>query len=198
LKKAVFIFLIFCVSYSRAQKDTLPYNKKREIIFDNKRYRVYNNYLTFGAGKAYADIRKIDQSVINVDFQFHLQKENFQMGFLMSGDEFLRNTNLSAHVCYGMRWEKTMFNWAAFVGPSYSYFVTGEVDTAGYLIVTRNTELGGYICLQGVYKIKYDVGLGLQVYADINPKQKIVGASIICFFSGAYRGERRGYRPKKK
>ncbi len=116
----------------------------------------------------------------------------------MSGDEFLKNTNLSAHICYGLRWEKNFFNWAAFAGPSFSYFLTGEVDTAGTLTVTRNNEVGGYICLQGVYKIKYDVGLGLQLYADINAKQKMVGMSVICFFSSAYRGERRGYKPKKK
>ena len=197
LKKAVFIFLTFCISYCWAQKDTLPFNKKKEIIFDNKRYRVYNNYLTFGGGKAYSDIRRIDQSVLNVDFQFHLQKEYFQVGFFMSGDEFLRNTNISGHVCYGLR-RKNLFNWAAFVGPSYSYFVTGTTDSNGVFIVRSHSPIGGYICLQGVYKIKYDVGLGLELFADISDQQKMAGLRVICYFSGAYRGEKRGYKGKKK
>lgn len=198
LKRALLILLTFCVFVVRAQKDTLPYNKKQETVFDDKRYRVWNNYLTFGAGKAYSDIRSIDQSVINVDFQFHLQKQYFQTGFFMSGDRFLRNTNIAGHVCYGFRKEKTLFNWAAYIGPSYSYFVTGKSDTAGNFIVTTHSKIGGYLCLQGVYKFKYDVGLGLELFADVSSEQKIAGLRVICYFSGAYRGERRGYKPKKK
>ncbi len=198
MKKVIIIFLTFCFSYSIAQKDTLPYNRKKEIIYDGKRYRVYNSYLTFGAGKAYSDIRKDLQSALNVDFQFHLQKEYFQAGFFMSGDEFLRNTNIQGHLCYGYRYEKNLFNLAGFVGPSYSYFVVGSTDTSGIFKVTSNTALGGYICLQGVYKVKYDVGLGIELFADITALQRMVGARVICYFSGAYRGEKRGYKPKKK
>ena len=198
MKKAVIIFLFFSFSYCLAQKDTLPFNRKEEIIYDGKRYRKYNDYLTFGAGKAFSDIRKIEQSCLNVDFQFHLTKQYFQLGFFMSGDRFLRNTNVQGHVCYGYRLERELFNFAAFVGPSYSYFVTGTTDTAGVLKVTSHETFGGYICVQGVYKIKYDVGLGLELFADISDKQKMVGARVICYFSGAYRGEKRGYKPKKK
>jgi hypothetical protein len=197
LKKSIIIFLTFCFSYCLAQKDTLPYNRKKEIVFDGKRYRVYNSYLTFGAGKAYSDIRTDLQSVLNVDFQFHLQKEYFQAGFFMSGDQFLRNTNVQGHLCYGYRYEKNLFNLAGFVGPSYSYFVTGSTDTSGIFKVTSNTALGGYICLQAVYKVKYDVGLGIELFADITALQRMAGARIICYFSGAYRGEKRGYKPKK-
>lgn len=198
LKNALLIFLTFCFTWSLAQKDTLPFNRKKEIIYDGKRYRVYNDYLTFGAGKAYSDIRRIDQSCLNADFQFHLTKEYFQLGFFMSGDQFLRNTNLQGHLCYGYRHEKELYNLAVFVGPSYSYFVTGSTDTSGIFHVKSNTTLGGYICLQGVYKIKYDVGLGIELFADISPLQKIAGARLICYFSGAYRGEKKGYKPKKK
>ena len=199
LKKAIAIILTFCISYCVAQKDTLPFNRKKEIVYDGKRYRVYNSYLTFGAGKAYSDIRRNVQSCINADFQFHLTKEYFQMGFFMSGDEFLRNTNLSGHICYGYRYEKPLFNLAAFVGPSYSYFVTATApDTAGIFKVSYNTVIGGYICLQAVYKLKYDIGLGIELFADVSDKQKMAGARVVCYFSGAYRGEKRGYKPKKK
>jgi hypothetical protein len=204
LKNTVLIALIVCISFGKAQKffkiqkDTLPYNKKKEIVFDDKRYRVWNNYLTFGAGKGYSDIRNIDQSVLNVDFQFHLQKQYFQMGFFMSGNRFLRNTDLSGHLCYGFRKEKNYVNWAAYVGPSYSYFVTGVVDTSGYVKVTPHAALGGYLCLQAIYKFKYDVGIGLELFADISDQQKIAGIRLVAYFSGAYRGERRGYKPPKK
>lgn len=196
LKNTLLIFLTFCFAFAAAQKDTLPYDRKKEIVYDGKRYRVYNNYLTFGAGKAYSDIRRIEQSVINADFQFHLTKEYFQVGFFMSGDQFLRNTNLQGHLCYGYRYEKELFNLAGFVGPSYSYFVTGSTDTAGVFHVKSNNTLGGYIALQGVYKIKYDVGIGIELFADISPLQKMAGARIICYFSGAYRGIKKGLKKK--
>ena len=197
MKNALLIILTLCFTYSIAQKDTLPFNRKKEIIYDGKRYRVYNSYLSFGAGLAYSDVRSKEQRCINADFQFHLTKEYFQVGFFMSGDEFLRNTNLQGHICYGKRYEKELFNLAAFVGPSYSYFVTGSTDTSGIFRVRSHETVGGYICLQGVYKIKYDVGIGLELFADISAQQKIAGARVILYFSGAYRGEKRGYKPKK-
>jgi hypothetical protein len=198
LKKWTTIAIVFVFFYGKAQKDTLPYDRKAEIVFDGKRYRVYNNYLTFGAGKAYSDIRKLDQNCINVDFQFHLTKQYFQIGILMSGDEFLKNTNIAGHVCYGWRREKDFYNLAAFAGPSFSYFATGSTDTAGVFTVSYHNALGGYVCLQGVYKIKYDVGIGIELFADISAQQKMVGAKAILYFSGAYRGEKRGFKTKKK
>lgn len=198
LKKGLLIFLTFCFTLSLAQKDTLPFNRKKEIIYDGKRYRVYNDYLTFGAGEAFSDVRSKDQKCINADFQFHLQKEYFQIGFFMSGDQFLRNTNLQGHLCYGLRREKELYNLAAFIGPSYSYFVTGSTDTSGVFRVRSHESVGGYICLQGVYKVKYDVGLGIELFADLSPEQKIGGVRLILYFSGAYRGEKRGYKSKKK
>jgi len=198
LKKVLFIFLILCVSFAVAQKDTLPFNRKKEIIYDGKRYRVYNNYLTFGGGKGYSDIRDKTQSFVNVDFTFHVTKQYLSLGFLMSGDYFLRNKNLSGHICYAYRYEKNKYNLAGFIGPSYSYFVTGTKDSTGlYYNVTSNYALGGYVRLQAVYKVKYDVGLGVELFADISDKQKIFGAGVICYFSGAYRGEKRGYKKKK-
>jgi hypothetical protein len=198
LKNTFLIFLTFCFTFGLAQKDTLPFNRKKEIIYDGKRYRVYNHYLTFGAGEAFSDVRTKRQKCINADFQFHLTKEYFQVGFFMSGDQYLRNTNIQGHVCYGYRYEKELYNLAAFVGPSYSYFVTGSTDTSGVFTVRSHEAVGGYICLQGVYKVKYDVGIGIELFADISAQQKIGGARLILFFSGAYRGEKRGYKPKKK
>jgi hypothetical protein len=197
LKKALLILFFASFYGAVAQKDTLPFNRKKEIIHDGKRYRVYNNYLTFGIGKAYSDIRRLEQNMLNVDFQFHVQKQYFQLGFFMSGDELLKNTNIQGHVCYGLRREKDYINLAAFVGPSYSYFVTGFSDSLGVFHVTRHNVFGGYLCLQGVYKIKYDVGLGIELFADVSVQQTMVGARLICYFSGAYRGEKKGFRAPK-
>lgn len=198
LKKLVIILALFFQLPLFSQKDTLPYNRKEEIIYDSKRYRKYNNYLTFGMGKGYSDVRRLDQSYINVDYQFHLQRQYFQAGLYMSGDDFLRNNNIQGHLCYGYRHEREKYNLAGFIGPSYSYFVTGKTDTAGYTSPVINNIMGGYLCLQAVYKIKYDVGIGVEIFTDISPLQKTVGGRIIIFFSGAYRGIKRGFKTKPK
>jgi hypothetical protein len=208
LKKFIVIFLIFNLGYAEAQvkdtlvrkpgKDTMPYNRKEEILYNGMRFRKYNSYLTFGGSFAYSNVRSYLQKGINVDFQFHLQRQYFQVGFLMSGNEFLSNNNIQGHVCYGLRRERNKTNFAVFLGPSYSYFVTGKNDSTGKnTIAVINNVLGGYLCLQGIYKFKYDVGIGLELFADISPLQTMLGGRLVIYFSGAYRGIKRGVKPKK-
>jgi len=198
LKKVLLIVFIASFSGALAQKDTLPYNRKQEVVYDGKRYRVYNNYLTFGLGKAVSDIRKLDQNGVNLDFQFHLTKQYFQAGFFMTGDELLKNTNVQGHVCFGLRREKQKWNFAGFAGPSFSRFVTGYTDTADVFHVNTHDVIGGYLCLQGVYKIKYDVGLGVELFTDLSKEQKLFGARLILYFSGAYRGEKKSGTFRRK
>lgn len=198
MKKVVFIFFVLLTEFCLAQTDTLPFNRKEEIVFDSKRYRKYNNYLTFGGGLLYSSVRNIDQRVVAADFQFHLQKQYFQLGFLMSGRNFLDNNNLQAHVCFGKRIEKEKMNLALFVGPSYSKFVTAKQDTSGAFFPVVTTGMGGYVCLQAIYKVKYDVGIGIELFGDFTAKQQMGGAKLIVFFSGAYRGVKRGFKTKPK
>jgi hypothetical protein len=197
LKRLFLIVLLLDVYCSVAQKDTLPFNRKEEIVFDAKRYRKWNNYLTIGVGKAYSDIRRIDQAVIGLDFQFHVQRNYFQAGFLMTGDNYLKNSNVAGHLCFGKRIEKNFWNFAGFIGPSYSYFVTGTTDSTGLTYVNYHSEIGGYLAIQAVYKVKYDVGIGLEIFADISQKQKMAGGKVILYFSGAYRGVKKGFHSKK-
>ena len=180
------------------KKDTLPYNRKQEIMFDGKRFRVYNNYLSGGIGAGFSSVRPKLQDLIGIDFQFHLTRQYFQIGFLMSGDQLLSNNNIQGHVGYGIRRENNHFNFAAFVGPSYSYFVTAKADTAGINHPVINKTIGAYICVQGIYKFKYDVGIGIELFADLSPLQQMYGGKIVIYFSSAYRGEKRGYKPNKK
>lgn len=185
-----------CTFTSFAQKDTLPYNKKREVIYDEKRYLKYNNYITFGIGKAYAKIRTTDQNVLNLDFHFHLNKEYFQAGFFMSGDELLANNNLEFHLGYGKRYEKNNINLAAFAGPSYSAFNIRTSDSTGVFKNKHYELVGGYLCLQAVYKIKYDVGLGIELFTSVCREQQLYGARFIIFFSGGYRGPEKAFHLK--
>jgi hypothetical protein len=199
VKKFLFILFVILSEFATAQlwqKDTMPYNRKEELIYDGKRYRKYNNYLTIGGGYLWSSVRNMEQKVLAGDFNFHLQKQYFQIGFLMSGKEFLGNNNLQGHIGIGYRKEKDQSNLAFFVGPSYSTFITTKLDTAGEYFPIINTTMGAYICAQYIYKVKYDVGIGLELFGDFSPKQQMGGVKLIAFFSGAYRGLKRGFRNK--
>lgn len=192
--------MVLCAEFCHAQKDTLPYNRKEEIVYDDKRYRKYNNYITLGGGPLYSSVRSKDQKVVGADFQFHLQRNYFQIGAMMSGNNFLDNNNVQGHVCMGYRIEKEQLNLAFFAGPSLSKFVVGHLDTAGVPYAVVSGGVGGYVCVQAIYKAKYDVGIGAELFGDFTRAQQMGGLKIVIYFSGAYRGAYRGFKkmPKQK
>jgi hypothetical protein len=171
------------------------YDKKEEILFDNKRYRKYNNYLTGGAGYAGSTLRTQVQKVVGADFHFHIRKQYFMAGLLMSGEEFLSNNNVQFHACYGIREEKNLSNITIFAGPSV---FTGVEGTPGISAPTYYQGIGAYFCFEGIIKFKYDIGLGVDVFAELSPKQNLGGLKFIFFFSSAYRGLKGNYNPHVK
>ena len=192
-----FLFVIPFLAWSLgtfAQSEPgTQYDPKEEIIYDGKRYRVHNNWLSAGAGWAVNTHREKDQKNVGLDFNFHIRRQHFQAGAFMSGNDFTPGNNYNFHVGFGFRQERQKFNLAAFAGPSASYFYRPLKDTANYDITTLYNRVGAYVCLQAVYKIKYDVGIGLDVFADYNQVQSIIGTRIILYFSGAYRGLKKGH-----
>lgn len=169
-----------------------PYFRKEEIIADGKRYRKHNNYLTAGPGYMTSSIRKTVQKAVGIDFQFHIRREHFQAGVLMSGEEFLSNNNIQLHLGYGYRREKTSSNLAAFVGPTY---FSGVEGTPGVTAASFYSGFGAYACVQAITKFTYDIGFGLEAFGEISRKQKMAGIKAVFFFSGAYRGLKRNYNP---
>lgn len=171
----------------------IPYVRREEVLYDGKRYRIYNNYLTFGGGFLGSSIRENGQKVIAADYHFHIRKQYFQVGGMISGDEFLSNNNTQVHVCYGLRRERNTTNLAAFIGPS---FFTGVTGTPGITDPSFYNGVGAYFSLQAVSKfISYDIGLGGELFAELSQKQRVFGFKIIIFFSSAYRGIKRNMNP---
>lgn len=167
------------------------YYRKEEIVYDGKLYRVHNNYLIFGGGVLSSNIRDITQRVIGIDFHFPIQKYHFQVGVVMSGDYFTSKNNLQAHLCYGIRKENTKSNIAAFIGPS---LYTGVVaDAAGEPLFYEG--VGAYVCFQVIAKLYYDIGIGAELFGEVNPDQSMVGIKVIAFFSGSYKGPKKNYNP---
>jgi len=196
--KGVFLLLqvmMFAVG-SAQNADTLeakrpPYNRKEEILYQSKRYRVHNNYLTLGGGILGSTLREDMQNAVAADYQFHIRRKHFQVGAMMSGEEFLSNNYVQLHLGYGYRIENYNTNYAAFIGPTYFSGVAGRVGQAedffdGY---------GVYVSVQAVLKFAYDIGLGVEVFGEANYKQNMVGIKLIAFFSGAYRGVKKRVNP---
>lgn len=211
------LLIAICISLSatvaQAQTDTAKvvkkdsvkvYNPKEEIAYDGKRYRVYNNWLTFGGGANYNTKWPKDQKNLAVDYSFHLKQYYFRAGAFMSGNDFTAANSYNFHLGIGARKEHEKYNLSAFIGPSYSYFKRPLSDSTEFglpaILNTVYNRLGGYACVEAIYKIKYDVGLGGQIFCDYNEVQMIYGVRLVVYFSGAYRGIKYGYRkpaPKK-
>jgi hypothetical protein len=172
-----------------------PYFRKEEIIVDGKRYRIHNNYLTFGPGFLSSSIRNNSQRSINIDFQFHIRRQHFQGGLMMCGESFGSNNNVQAHIGYGYRKENRGSNFAFFAGPTY---FTGVEAIEDSILGTRPhiyEGFGVYGCVQAVYKFTYDIGIGIEAYGEYATKQSLYGVRLIVFFSGAYVGQKRNYNP---
>jgi len=193
----IFVFCVFFIDCVFAQSDSISFNIKEEVAFDGKRYRVHNSWLSFGAGPNYNTKWPKDEKNIGADFSFFIKQHYFRLGGFISGTDFTISNNYSIHLCYGLRKETNKYNLSAFVGPSSSYFRRQLSDSTTHNLRTVYNELGAHICLEAIYKIKYDIGLGGQIFCDYNRVQMIYGVRLIAYFSGAYRGIKYGRAPVK-
>lgn len=127
-----------------------------------------------------------------MDFTFPIRRLHFQVGAGMSGDDFGSNNNIQAHVGYGLRRETKSYNLGVFAGPTVFTGVTGDPLVG---LPEFYSGVGGYISGQAVMKFTYDIGIGLEIFAEANYRQVMSGFKIVLFFSGAYRGPKRNYNP---
>lgn len=191
---------ILCISFfglkaqekSFKKADRPPYDRKEEIIYQGKRYRIHNSYLTAGPGFLQSNIRSKLQKTIAMDFQFPIRRHHFQIGVMMSGEEFASNNHIQGHICYGLRAEKNKNNLALYLGPSFATGVEGQVSTGNPIFYNG---FGGYLSIQAVMKISYDIGIGAELFGELSSRQKIIGLKLVAFFSGAYRGPKRNFNP---
>lgn len=154
---------------------------------------MYNNYVTLGGGALFSNIREQNQKTVGADYQFHIRRQYFQVGAMMSGVELFSNNHIQAHACYGLRRENNTTHVAVFLGPS---FFTGVKGIPGQTDPELYEGIGAYISAQAVSKfVAYDIGAGVELFADISAKQNLAGVKLIVFFSSAYRGVKKYYNP---
>jgi len=190
------LFILFSNFIKGQEKDSSDtkrrrYNRKEEIEVENNRYRVHNNYLSLGAGFVESNLRDNTQLTAAADYQFRIRYQKFQIGAMMSGDELFSNNYLQVHAGYGWRKENTKTNFSTYIGPTYFSGVAGKQGQEPDLF----TGFGLYATVQAVIKIKYDIGLGVELFGEVNYKQSYLGVKFVAFFSGAYRGVKKRYNP---
>ncbi|HXU27397.1 MAG TPA: hypothetical protein VN698_09210 [Bacteroidia bacterium] len=162
-------------------KDT--FERKKEIVLQNKRYRIYNNYLSAGVGKCYnSGWGEVDLCTA-FDFNFHAGKKYFQVGGNLVGPALWNNNCIQLHAGWGHRIERCNYQLAAYGGLSFSdgYYLKDSLKI-------KMNSVGVYAALQAFYKLKFDYGIGLSTFVDVNAKQTLVGLKVELFFSGAYKG----------
>lgn len=168
------------------------FDKKKEITYDGKRYRLFNNYLTAGGGRCYNSYIENTNLNIGVDFNYHIKQIYFQSGLFLAGNYFGNYNHVQLHSAIGKRFEMQKFNMAGYLGPSYSFINRLFVDTALNQVYAKVlTPLGLHAAVQFTYKFKYDVGIGISLFGDINNKQSVYGLRLELYFSGAYLGDKK-------
>jgi len=161
------------------------------FVVDNKKFQYYNNWLTIGGGGQQNLSYKRELGFAGgLDFNFHIKKNYFQAGTLLSGERFGSYNNYQLHLGYGKRFEDKDYHFAAFLGVSYS---SGNqvtlIDSTRYIKRAFN-QPGLYIQGDVVKKITYDVGMGASLFIDWNQEQSMIGLRFILYFSGAYTGKK--------
>jgi hypothetical protein len=192
--------VVFFSGLSMLAQDSLKkaypeYFRKEEVIYDGKRYRKYNNYLTLGGGFLSSSLRDDVDRAIGGDFHFHIRRQYFQIGALMSGPQFLSNNNVQGHFGAGLRRERSNSNLAIYGGLTYFTGVITVSDSSLGLIPRYYQGVGAYICAQAMTKLTYDIGAGVEAFAEVSKTQGIIGFKLILFFSGAYVGVKKNYNP---
>jgi hypothetical protein len=156
---------------------------------------LYNNYVTLGGGFLTSSNRSDASKSIALDFHFHIRRQYFQTGILMSGADFNSNNDFQTHLGYGIRKEKAKTNLAAFAGLTYFFGVETVSDTAYGVIPRYYQGVGMYGCGQITAKLTYDIGIGFEMFGEYSPRRSMAGFKMFLFFSGSYRGPKRNYNP---
>lgn len=192
MKKLLYSLLLITLALPAAAQEPVKDEKpdfRAEQVIDGKRFKVYNNWLSGGAGVGYNSKVPQLQFVGQVDFNFHIKGNYFQLGLILAGDEFGDYNNSIFHAGYGKRKETRYYNLSAFGGLSF----TKGFNKYGSVYDVNNPykEPGLYFNAQAIKKVSYDVGIGLGFVADVNMKRSLAGVTAIVYFSGAYKGKKK-------
>jgi hypothetical protein len=167
---------------------------KGRIVYQDKIYRLNAPFLTLAYGAGYGFESKAIEQNMSVSYHYFIKRVGLQIGYHSSSDTKIwwrSNQKLNdLYLGIGKRWENTRFDFSVFGGPSYAYgsFLVPITDTAGVVkeYPNRFKTLCYHTEVNLTYKIAYDIGIGLTLYASLNEKYSVAGAQINLYFSSAF------------
>lgn len=192
MEKALSILFFVFLSLSIYAQPKGQFDRKKEITYDGKRYKVFNNYLTIGGGTEYNSFLQNTNLNLGGDLNYHISNIYFQSGFFLAGNRFGNWNHAQLHTAIGKRFEMTKVNLAGYLGGSISSINRPIYDSViGEYRSNSIHPFGLHATAQFTYKFKYDVGIGFALFADINKAQSVYGIRLELYFSSAFKGYRK-------
>ncbi|HLG03429.1 MAG TPA: hypothetical protein VI731_07520 [Bacteroidia bacterium] len=200
--RSCFLFSFVLIScFLRAQdtaKSVPQINFKQEIVIDDKRYRIWDNWVTAGAGGVYHSNNPRTQFVISpLDICFHIKQVYFNIGGFVSGDSYGQWNVYQLHAGY-VPWRLKSNKYHMAVAGGISYSSSRRYLYSGHYLSRPDNLAGIYGQFQLIRKIEYTDGLGLIFFVDANKRNLLAGVLVAGYLSGAYRGYVKGKEPKVK
>ena len=201
--KIISFFLLLVIFFPKNifGQDTAQYkiklkkNYKQEIVINNQRFRIYNNWYTVGGGLGANTSNPHAQTVLGLNMNFHIHQYYFRLGGMISGDNFGLWNNYQAPMGWiPYRKETEKYNLAMITAFSYctgyKYLYPGAYDN-----MHPYAEAGGYVEIQWIKKIQHSVGIGGAFFVDVNAKNTIIGIRADLYLSDSYKGYVKGKEP---
>src|ERR1700741_1101467 len=101
--RAFYIVMFTCIAFAVFTQPKGEFDRKKEITYDGKRYRVFNNYITIGGGSAYNTYIQNTNLNLGGDFNFHIRHIYFQTGGFLAGNYFGNWNHAQLHLAIGKR-----------------------------------------------------------------------------------------------
>lgn len=197
------LILITIVSYSQEQNprtqtatDHLSKWDKKfgEVKYKDKVYRQGSNWFDFGLGYAYNIDKKSFDNTFTMAYHYRYKGVYFNGGFhyttqqlfdikplrVLRPMEFLLDIYLGAGLRTEGRWHHIGF----FIGPSFATTLISRPDDSK--ISDLKFQLGAYVKTEIIFKLFYDLGLGVSVFGSFNKRYQVAGLQITFYFSNAF------------
>ncbi len=222
-KKYLYILLIiFIQKYIVAQiVDTIYIDSiPKKIIYDKKIYKLNSGFASVGVGGYTSNQLNYLMKGFSLDINIHTFKQYFlQFGFsrIVFDESFNYPDKKSTTIRYFnfhlsplcVKTENVHF---AFVfnpigiayGGGYkddTYYFNGILlQDSTNTIHSNYFAFNYYSSIQAIYKFKYDLGIGAEMYAEYSEHFLLFGLKATFYFCGSYMGKKPGpdwYKPKK-
>jgi len=190
--------LIFSQGQNRESRPT-PELSKWDRMFPtvkigDKVYKTGSNWFTAGIGYGYATNLRSDQTNFALAYHHRYHAMYFNLGYHYSSDQFFLKRPMirlnDVHLGAGLRFEFNHFNFAFFIGPTWSFgSLYSYTNDWGVDIYRFFHTAGAHTELQFTWKFFYDLGIGTSLYGSFNKEYQVVGAQLHFYFSSAYKAK---------